>query len=180
MMLTRWCWVGPELPRDGDTACPPPLRAGVLPRCGPHSSQPPEQGPTSLPVPLSLCQEQLPATGVPITRQRFDRMRSMFDEYVRSSTLHNWKFWIVSFGAGACCLLQTTSTKQQVLWFTHCSWVCGVSPAQEALGTTGRCVPLRARGGDMPRRCVGGNFCYKSTDGVGVNGGSSGRRSWWS
>ncbi|NXY80175.1 MLXPL protein, partial [Glareola pratincola] len=46
---------------------------------------------------INLCQEQLPATGVPITRQRFDQMRSMFDEYVRSSTLQNWKFWIVSF-----------------------------------------------------------------------------------
>uniref|UniRef100_A0A8C3Q6G1 Uncharacterized protein n=1 Tax=Geospiza parvula TaxID=87175 RepID=A0A8C3Q6G1_GEOPR len=48
---------------------------------------------------INLCQEQLPATGVPITRQRFDHMRRMFDEYVRSSTLQNWKFWIVSFGA---------------------------------------------------------------------------------
>ncbi|XP_072209690.1 carbohydrate-responsive element-binding protein isoform X1 [Excalfactoria chinensis] len=45
---------------------------------------------------INLCQEQLPATGVPITRQRFDQMRSMFDDYVRSSTLHNWKFWIFS------------------------------------------------------------------------------------
>ncbi|KAM9272421.1 LOW QUALITY PROTEIN: carbohydrate-responsive element-binding protein [Morus bassanus] len=45
---------------------------------------------------INLCQEQLPATGVPITRQRFDQMRSMFDEYVHSSTLQNWKFWIFS------------------------------------------------------------------------------------
>ncbi|XP_051491286.1 carbohydrate-responsive element-binding protein isoform X2 [Apus apus] len=45
---------------------------------------------------INLCQEQLPATGVPITRQRFDQMRGMFDEYVRSSTLQNWKFWIFS------------------------------------------------------------------------------------
>ncbi|XP_027590209.1 carbohydrate-responsive element-binding protein isoform X1 [Pipra filicauda] len=45
---------------------------------------------------INLCQEQLPATGVPITRQRFDHMRGMFDEYVRSSTLQNWKFWIFS------------------------------------------------------------------------------------
>ncbi|KAM6403273.1 carbohydrate-responsive element-binding protein [Rhynochetos jubatus] len=45
---------------------------------------------------INLCQEQLPATGVPITHQRFSRMRSMFDEYVRSSTLQNWKFWIFS------------------------------------------------------------------------------------
>ncbi|KAM6051632.1 MLX-interacting protein isoform 5-T5 [Theristicus caerulescens] len=42
------------------------------------------------------CQQQLPATGVPITRQRFDHMRRMFDEYVRSRTLQNWKFWIFS------------------------------------------------------------------------------------
>ncbi|NXK69818.1 MLXPL protein, partial [Sylvietta virens] len=45
---------------------------------------------------INLCQEQLPATGVPITRQRFDHMRRMFDDYVRSSTLQNWKFWIFS------------------------------------------------------------------------------------
>uniref|UniRef100_A0A8C9ML39 MLX interacting protein like n=1 Tax=Serinus canaria TaxID=9135 RepID=A0A8C9ML39_SERCA len=45
---------------------------------------------------INLCQEQLPATGVPITRQRFDHMRRMFEEYVRSSTLQNWKFWIFS------------------------------------------------------------------------------------
>ncbi|XP_054700703.1 MLX-interacting protein isoform X2 [Grus americana] len=42
------------------------------------------------------CQQQLPATGVPITRQRFNHMRRMFDEYVRSRTLQNWKFWIFS------------------------------------------------------------------------------------
>ncbi|OWK61205.1 MLX-interacting protein [Lonchura striata] len=43
------------------------------------------------------CQQQLPATGVPVTRKRFDHMRKMFDEYVRIRTLQNWKFWIVSF-----------------------------------------------------------------------------------
>ncbi|XP_021268371.1 MLX-interacting protein isoform X2 [Numida meleagris] len=46
---------------------------------------------------IILCQQRLPATGVPVTRQRFDHIRSMFDEYVRNSTLQNWKFWIVSF-----------------------------------------------------------------------------------
>ncbi|KAM6242349.1 carbohydrate-responsive element-binding protein isoform 2-T2 [Porphyrio hochstetteri] len=45
---------------------------------------------------ISMCQELLPATGVPITHQRFNQMRSMFNEYVRSSTLQNWKFWIFS------------------------------------------------------------------------------------
>ncbi|XP_066466094.1 MLX-interacting protein [Tiliqua scincoides] len=42
------------------------------------------------------CQQQLPVTGVPITRQRFDQMRSMFEEYVKNRTLQNWKFWIFS------------------------------------------------------------------------------------
>lgn len=48
----------------------------------------------------SLCQQQLPATGVPITHQRFDQMRDMFDDYVRTRTLHNWKFWVVSSSPG--------------------------------------------------------------------------------
>ncbi|XP_058856535.1 carbohydrate-responsive element-binding protein isoform X2 [Acipenser ruthenus] len=45
---------------------------------------------------INVCQQQLPETGVPITRQRFDHMRDMFDEYVRGQTLLNWKFWIFS------------------------------------------------------------------------------------
>ncbi|XP_023680351.1 MLX-interacting protein isoform X1 [Paramormyrops kingsleyae] len=45
---------------------------------------------------INSCQEQLPATGVLITRHRFDHMREKFDEYVRSRTLQNWKFWIFS------------------------------------------------------------------------------------
>lgn len=44
----------------------------------------------------SVCQSQLPATGVPVTRQRADQMREMFEEYVKQRTLTNWKFWIVS------------------------------------------------------------------------------------
>ncbi|XP_023502981.1 MLX-interacting protein isoform X2 [Equus caballus] len=42
------------------------------------------------------CQQLLPATGVPVTRRQFDHMRDMFDEYVKSRTLQNWKFWIFS------------------------------------------------------------------------------------
>ncbi|XP_035482537.1 carbohydrate-responsive element-binding protein-like isoform X1 [Scophthalmus maximus] len=45
---------------------------------------------------INACQLQLPATGVPITRQRFDHMRQKFREYVRAQTLRNWKFWIFS------------------------------------------------------------------------------------
>ncbi|XP_020016665.2 MLX-interacting protein isoform X1 [Castor canadensis] len=42
------------------------------------------------------CQQLLPATGVPVTRLQSDHMRDMFDEYVKSRTLQNWKFWIFS------------------------------------------------------------------------------------
>uniref|UniRef100_A0A4W5NMD3 MLX interacting protein n=1 Tax=Hucho hucho TaxID=62062 RepID=A0A4W5NMD3_9TELE len=45
---------------------------------------------------INVCQEQLPATGVPITRHRFEHMREKFDEYVKNRTLQNWKFWIFS------------------------------------------------------------------------------------
>ncbi|XP_048767444.2 MLX-interacting protein-like isoform X2 [Ostrea edulis] len=50
----------------------------------------------SLNVQISQCQAQLPATGVPVTRQRVDQMKEMFQEYVKSRTLTNWKFWIFS------------------------------------------------------------------------------------
>ncbi|XP_046339016.1 carbohydrate-responsive element-binding protein-like isoform X4 [Haliotis rufescens] len=45
---------------------------------------------------ISVVQSQLPETGVPVTRQRVDQMKDMFDSYVRSRTLTNWKFWIFS------------------------------------------------------------------------------------
>ncbi|KAM9858254.1 MLX-interacting protein [Aulostomus maculatus] len=45
---------------------------------------------------INLCQEQLPATGVPVTRHRFDHMQEKFNEYVKNRTLQNWKFWIFS------------------------------------------------------------------------------------
>ncbi|CAN0334809.1 unnamed protein product [Lampetra fluviatilis] len=45
---------------------------------------------------INVCQQQLPATGVPITKQRFNQMRQMFDSYVRARTQCNWKFWIFS------------------------------------------------------------------------------------
>ncbi|CAH1802622.1 unnamed protein product [Owenia fusiformis] len=45
---------------------------------------------------INTCQSQLPATGVPVTRQREDKMKEMFEEYVRNRTISNWKFWIFS------------------------------------------------------------------------------------
>uniref|UniRef100_A0A672UDY1 MLX interacting protein like n=1 Tax=Strigops habroptila TaxID=2489341 RepID=A0A672UDY1_STRHB len=112
---------------------------------------------------INLCQEQLPATGVPITRQRFDQMRSMFDEYVRSSTLQNWKFWIVSFGASACSLLRTLHQKPGPLLHPWLLGLCGPSNSRSSMG-----------------RCFPANFCYKGANPVGVNGQSSGRSHWQS
>ncbi|XP_037536308.1 MLX-interacting protein [Nematolebias whitei] len=45
---------------------------------------------------ISLCQEQLPATGVPVRRNRSDHMQDKFSDYVKTRTLQNWKFWIFS------------------------------------------------------------------------------------
>ncbi|BFZ18664.1 hypothetical protein BsWGS_21703 [Bradybaena similaris] len=45
---------------------------------------------------ISNVQSQLPETGVPVTRQRKDQMKEMFDEYVRIRTNGNSKFWIFS------------------------------------------------------------------------------------
>ncbi|XP_037338042.2 MLX-interacting protein isoform X1 [Pungitius pungitius] len=45
---------------------------------------------------IGSFQEQLPATGVPVRRNRLDHMQEKFDEYVKNRTLQNWKFWIFS------------------------------------------------------------------------------------
>ncbi|KAM9329339.1 MLX-interacting protein [Gastrophryne carolinensis] len=45
---------------------------------------------------INSCQQQLPATGVPVTPQRVTHMRDLFDKYVQSRTIQNWKFWIFS------------------------------------------------------------------------------------
>lgn len=45
---------------------------------------------------ISVCQQQLPATGVPVARQRADQMWSMFNQYVKTRTQDNFKFWIFS------------------------------------------------------------------------------------
>ncbi|XP_040898320.1 MLX-interacting protein isoform X3 [Toxotes jaculatrix] len=45
---------------------------------------------------IKLCQQQLPATGVPVRRHQFDHMQEKFNEYVKNRTLQNWKFWIFS------------------------------------------------------------------------------------
>lgn len=45
---------------------------------------------------IVLCQQQLPASGAPVTRQRFEENRQYFREYVQQRTQHNYKFWIYS------------------------------------------------------------------------------------
>ncbi|XP_040842991.1 MLX-interacting protein [Ochotona curzoniae] len=42
------------------------------------------------------CQQLLPATGVPVTLRQCYHLQDMFDEYIKSRTLQNWKFWIFS------------------------------------------------------------------------------------
>lgn len=52
----------------------------------------------SLNAAISGCQALLPPSGAPVcsSRQRSNRMREMFDDWVRTRTLQNWKFWIFS------------------------------------------------------------------------------------
>lgn len=45
---------------------------------------------------INNCQSMLPATGAPVSRQRTNKMKEMFDRWVRMRTLENWKFWLVS------------------------------------------------------------------------------------
>ncbi|KAJ8960785.1 hypothetical protein NQ318_020079 [Aromia moschata] len=50
----------------------------------------------SLNTSISNCQSMLPATGAPVSRRRDSKMQEMFDEYVRTRTMDNWKFMIFS------------------------------------------------------------------------------------
>ncbi|XP_039253639.2 MLX-interacting protein-like isoform X1 [Styela clava] len=45
---------------------------------------------------ISNFQQQLPATGAPVSRHRGDRMQIVFDEWIRDRTLQDWKFFIFS------------------------------------------------------------------------------------
>ena len=45
---------------------------------------------------INNCQSMLPATGAPVSRQRTNKMKEMFDQWVRHRTTDNWRFWIVS------------------------------------------------------------------------------------
>ncbi|XP_074106087.1 MLX interacting protein mondo isoform X2 [Cotesia typhae] len=50
----------------------------------------------SLNTSISNSQSQLPATGAPVSRQRSNKIKEMYDDYVRKRTQENWKFWIFS------------------------------------------------------------------------------------
>ena len=45
---------------------------------------------------INNCQSLLPATGAPVSRQRTNKMKEMFDQWVRAQTVKDWRFWIVS------------------------------------------------------------------------------------
>lgn len=89
----------------------------------------------SLNTSISNCQSLLPATGAPVSRRQDNKMQEMFDEYVRTRTMENWKFWIVchyslhiyfifnnsclyfyslAFCSNRCWFLSTISSQRQV------------------------------------------------------------------
>ncbi|RUS77323.1 hypothetical protein EGW08_014920, partial [Elysia chlorotica] len=75
---------------------------------------------------IGAVQAQLPETGVPMTRQRKDQMREMFDDYVCQRTKENWKFWIFSVIMNPlydsyCCAVSTTSMDE--LCKTSLGWL---------------------------------------------------------
>nr|XP_033776524.1 MLX-interacting protein-like isoform X2 [Geotrypetes seraphini] len=45
---------------------------------------------------ISNYQQQLPATGAPVVVHHSDHITHLYDNYVRSRTLQNWKFWLFS------------------------------------------------------------------------------------
>ncbi|KAF7406554.1 hypothetical protein HZH68_005923 [Vespula germanica] len=82
---------------------------------------------------ISNCQSMLPATGAPVSRHRTNKMKEMFDEYVRTRTRENWKFWIFSILLEPLMLSFNTSVstasiedlyRSTILWVEqHCSLV---------------------------------------------------------
>ncbi|KAH0953967.1 hypothetical protein HN011_005474 [Eciton burchellii] len=82
---------------------------------------------------ISNCQSMLPATGAPVSRHRTSKMKEMFDEYVRSRTRENWKFWIfsklleplmLSFNASVSIASMEDLYRSTILWVEqHCSLV---------------------------------------------------------
>ncbi|KAK9295595.1 hypothetical protein QLX08_010145 [Tetragonisca angustula] len=82
---------------------------------------------------ISNCQSMLPATGAPISRHRTSKMKEMFDEYVRTRTRENWKFWIfsilleplmISFNSSVSTASVEDLYRSTILWVEqHCSLV---------------------------------------------------------
>lgn len=82
---------------------------------------------------ISNCQSMLPATGAPVSRHRTNKMKEMFDDYVRTRTRENWKFWIFSILLEPLMLSFNTSVstasiedlyRSTILWVEqHCSLV---------------------------------------------------------
>ncbi|XP_011255892.1 MLX-interacting protein isoform X1 [Camponotus floridanus] len=82
---------------------------------------------------ISNCQSMLPATGAPVSRHRTSKMKEMFDEYVRTRTRENWKFWIfsalleplmLSFNASVSTASIEDLYRSTIMWVEqHCSLV---------------------------------------------------------
>ncbi|XP_044018471.1 GATA zinc finger domain-containing protein 14-like isoform X2 [Aphidius gifuensis] len=82
---------------------------------------------------ITNCQSLLPATGAPVLRQRTNKMKEMFDDYVKKRTRENWKFWIfsilleplmISFNASVSTASVEDLCRSTILWVEqHCSLV---------------------------------------------------------
>ncbi|XP_066599388.1 MLX-interacting protein isoform X2 [Prorops nasuta] len=87
----------------------------------------------SLNTSISNCQSMLPATGAPVSRHRTNKMKEMFDDYVRTRTQDNWKFWIfsilfepllISFNTSVSTASIEDLYRSTILWVEqHCSLV---------------------------------------------------------
>jgi len=80
----------------------------------------------SLNLAISNCQSLLPATGAPVSRHRSNKMKEMYEEYVRVRTQENWKFWLLSLLCEpllASFNAQVSTQSLDELYRTTLSWV---------------------------------------------------------
>lgn len=94
-------------------------------------------------------QQQLPANGAPISRHRGERMRAVFDQWVRERTLREWKFfifsmvikpWFSSYNETVSNASVEEFCRTSLMWLEkHCSMLMlrrSVVDSLEELGTT--------------------------------------------
>ncbi|XP_071944919.1 MLX-interacting protein-like [Antedon mediterranea] len=118
----------------------------------------------ALNISINESQAQLPASGVPVTRQRFDQMQNMFDDYVRERTKQNWKFWIFSIIIRPLFesfnTVVSTSSKEELLrtvlsWLDqHCSLLALRPTVLSSLTLLGRTTSILSNPEQMPQQAA--------------------------